>query len=250
LTVEHSNGEHSNGARPNRRGGVVLRSSQRSATMASVVFRDLRDEIVSMRRKPGEAIAEKQIAESYGVSRTPVREAVLRLADDGLVEVFPQSGTYVSRIPLNRLPEAIVIRKALEEGTVRYAASRASPADIRALYANLELQGRMRDAGDNEGFHQSDEAFHALLAEISGYPGFWTVIQQVKVQVDRCRRLTLPEPGRMVKVIAEHTAVVEAIAAHDPERAVKSIAAHLDGLQMAVDAVSASHHQYFVNVPE
>ena len=116
--------EHSDGTKPSRRGGVILRSSQRSATMASVVFRELRDEIVSMRRKPGEAIAEKQIAESYGVSRTPVREAVLRLADDGLVEVFPQSGTYVSRIPLNRLPEAIVIRKALEEGTVRYAASR------------------------------------------------------------------------------------------------------------------------------
>jgi DNA-binding GntR family transcriptional regulator len=218
--------------------------------MASVVFRELRDEIVSMRRKPGEPIAEKQIAESYGVSRTPVREAVLRLADDGLVEVFPQSGTYVSRIPLNRLPEAIVIRKSLEEGTVRYAASRASPADISALYASLEFQGRMQTAGDHEAFHQSDEAFHALLAQISGYPGFWTVIQQVKVQVDRCRRLTLPEPGRMVKVIAEHTAVVEAIAAHDPERAVKSIAAHLDGLRMAVDAVSASHHQYFVNVPE
>ncbi|GEO37779.1 DNA-binding GntR family transcriptional regulator [Skermanella aerolata] len=242
--------DHTDGAKPARRGGVVLRSSRRGATMASVVFRELRDEIVSMRRKPGEAIAEKQIAESYGVSRTPVREAVLRLADDGLVEVFPQSGTYVSRIPLYRLPEAIVIRKTLEEGTVRHAASRATAADIRALRANLELQERMRVSGDHEGFHQSDEAFHALLAEISGYPGFWTVIQQVKVQVDRCRRLTLPEPGRLLKVISEHTAVVEAIAAHDPERAVKSIAAHLDGLRTAVDAVSASHHEYFTREPE
>ena len=245
-----STAEHSDGTKPSRRGGVILRSSQRSATMASVVFRELRDEIVSMRRKPGEAIAEKQIAESYGVSRTPVREAVLRLADDGLVEVFPQSGTYVSRIPLNRLPEAIVIRKALEEGTVRYAASRASAADIRALHANLELQERMRVSGDHEGFHQSDEAFHALLAEVSGYPGFWTVIQQVKVQVDRCRRLTLPGPGRMIQVMAEHAAVVEAIAAHDPERAVRSIAAHLDGLRTAVDAVSASHSQYFTSGPD
>lgn len=242
--------DHTDGAKPARRGGVVLRSSRRGATMASVVFRELRDEIVSMRRKPGEAIAEKQIAESYGVSRTPVREAVLRLADDGLVEVFPQSGTYVSRIPLYRLPEAIVIRKTLEEGTVRHAASRATAADIRALRANLELQERMRVSGDHEGFHQSDEAFHALLAEISGYPGFWTVIQQVKVQVDRCRRLTLPEPGRLLKVISEHTAVVEAIAAHDPLRAVKSIAAHLDGLRTAVDAVSASHHEYFTREPE
>jgi GntR family transcriptional regulator, rspAB operon transcriptional repressor len=242
--------DHTDGAKPARRGGMVLRSSRRGATMASVVFRELRDEIVSMRRKPGEAIAEKQIAESYGVSRTPVREAVLRLADDGLVEVFPQSGTYVSRIPLYRLPEAIVIRKTLEEGTVRHAASRATAADIRALRANLELQERMRVSGDHEGFHQSDEAFHALLAEVSGYPGFWTVIQQVKVQVDRCRRLTLPEPGRLLKVIAEHTAVVEAIAAHDPERAVRSIAAHLDGLRTAVDAVSASHSQYFTSEPE
>jgi DNA-binding GntR family transcriptional regulator len=218
--------------------------------MASVVFRELRDEIISMRRKPGEAIVEKAIAEGYGVSRTPVREAILKLADDGLVEVFPQSGTYVSRIPLNRLAEAIVIRKALEVGTVSHAATRATAADIKALRANLDHQERMREAGDQGGFHQSDEAFHALLAEISGYPGFWTVIQQVKIQVDRCRRLTLPEPGRLVRVIAEHAAVVDAIAEHDVERAVRSIGAHLDGLRVAVDAVSAAHQQYFTMVPE
>ncbi|EWY38233.1 GntR family transcriptional regulator [Skermanella stibiiresistens SB22] len=242
--------EHAETAPPGRTGGVRLRSSRRGATMASVVFRELRDEIVSMRRTPGEAIVEKAIAEGYGVSRTPVREAILKLADDGLVEVFPQSGTYVSRIPLNRLSEAIEIRKALEVGTVRHAATRATAADIKALQANLDRQRLMREAGDQEGFHQSDEAFHALLAEISGYPGFWTIIQQVKIQVDRCRRLTLPEPGRLVRVIAEHAAVVDAIAEHDAERAVRSIGAHLDGLRAAVDAVSAAHRQYFTMVPE
>ena len=76
------------------------RDGGRGSTVADAIHRDLRAEIVSLRRKPGEPIVEKQIAEAYGVSRTPVREALLRLADDGLIEIFPQSGTFVARILL------------------------------------------------------------------------------------------------------------------------------------------------------
>src|SRR3954468_13593842 len=86
---------------------------------AARLHAELRDELVSLARRPGEAIVEKEIAAAYGVSRTPVREAVLRLADEGLIEIFPQSGTFVARIPIAALPEAIIIRKALEETTAR-----------------------------------------------------------------------------------------------------------------------------------
>jgi len=217
------------------------RPVQRGATVSAVIHRDLRDDIVSLRRKPGEPLAEKQIAEAYGVSRTPVREAVLKLADEGLIEIFPQSGTFVARIPITALPEAIAIRRALEEATVRYAAARATRSQIAALRAILERQREREANDDHEGFHQADEAFHALVAEIAGYPGFWTLIQQVKMQVDRYRRLTLPVRGRMGVVIAEHEAIVDAIADHDPDRAVKALTAHLDDLQVTiVDAQKAN----------
>ncbi|MBP2297590.1 GntR family transcriptional regulator [Azospirillum picis] len=223
----------------------AVRPPRRATTVASRIYRDLRAEIVSLKRKPGDAIAEKQIAEAYGVSRTPVREAVLKLADEGLIEIFPQSGTFVARIPLDGLPEAFAIRKALEEATVRYAAARATRSQIAALRANLELQREMQETRNFDGFHQADEAFHALIAEIAGYPGFWTLIQQTKVQIDRYRLLTLPVLGRMAEVIAEHSAITEAVAANDPAAAIRALDAHLDDLQISVADIRRDYPRYF-----
>ncbi|MGQ9369288.1 GntR family transcriptional regulator [Azospirillum sp. ST 5-10] len=225
---------------------AVGRPVQRGTSAAATIYRDLRDAIIAVHRKPGEPIVEKQIAETYGVSRTPVREAVLKLADEGLIEIFPQSGTFVARIPLAGLPEAIAIRRVLEEATVRYAAERASRSQVAALRANLELQHEKEAAGDLDGFHDADEAFHALLAETAGYPGFWTVTQQVKIHVDRYRHLTLPVVGRVQKAIAEHEAILDAIAAGDPDRAAREITHHLDDLQLGINDAQRQTPEYFV----
>jgi len=194
----------------------------------------LREDIVSLRRKPEDPILEKQIAEAYGISRTPVREAVLRLADEGLIEIFPQSGTFVSRIPLAALPEAIAVRRVLEEAVMRQAAAKATPDQLARLRAEIEKQRETAKAGDQDQFHQCDKAFHALLAEIAGYPGFWAIIMQANTQVDRFRRLTLPVVGRMDIVLDEHAAMVEAIAGHDPDRAVRALITHLDDMETAI----------------
>ncbi|AWB08269.1 GntR family transcriptional regulator (plasmid) [Azospirillum humicireducens] len=233
--------------RRRRPASATARPANRGATVSGTIYRDLRDDIVSLRRKPGEPLIEKEVADTYGVSRTPVREAMLKLADEGLVEVFPQSGTFVARIPLSALPEAIAIRRALEEATVRYAAEQATGSQVARLRANLELQREMEEAGNFDGFHEADEEFHALLAEISGYPGFWTVTQQVKRQVDRYRHLTLPVAGRMKKALAEHGAVVEAIAARDPDRAVAELRRHLTDLQLGIADVQRTNPHYFTN---
>src|ERR1700722_1556302 len=112
----------------------------RGATAASRIYSELRIELVPLRRSPGEAISEAEIALSYGVSRAPVREAILRLSDEGLLEIFPQSGIFVSRIPVAALPEAIIIRKALEETTARLSAERATSSQILGLRATVERQ--------------------------------------------------------------------------------------------------------------
>ena len=170
-----------------------------------MIYSDLRAELVSLRRRPGEAISEAEIALSYGVSRTPVREAILKLSDEGLLEIFPQSGIIVSRIPVAALPEAIIIRKALEETTARLAAERATSSQILALHAILERQREAeRGQGQRDAFHQADEMFHAAIAEIAGYPGIWKLILAGE---GACRPLSpadLPQTGRIAQVIAEH----------------------------------------------
>jgi GntR family transcriptional regulator, rspAB operon transcriptional repressor len=224
----------------NRRSG-----RSRAATAASRIYSDLRVELVSLQRRPGEVISEGEIALSYGVSRTPVREAILKLSDEGLLEIYPQSGIFVSRIPLTALPEAIIIRKALEETTARLAAERATSSQILTLHSVLERQREANAARDSDGFHQADELFHATIANVAGYPGIWKFIQQVKVHVDRYRLLTLPQLGRIAKVIGEHEAVLTAIEAHDPEGARQAMESHLESLLENISATQHINPEYF-----
>jgi DNA-binding GntR family transcriptional regulator len=217
----------------------------RAATAASRIYGDLRTQLVSLQRRPGEAISEAEIALSYGVSRTPVREAILKLSDEGLLEIFPQSGIFVSRIPIAALPEAIIIRKALEATTSHLAAERATPSQILALHSILERQREANAANDRDAFHRADEMFHATLAEVAGYPGIWTLIQQVKVHVDRYRQLTLPQQGRIPRVIAEHEAILSAIEAHDPSGASIAMEIHLESLLDNISATQIINPEFF-----
>jgi GntR family transcriptional regulator, rspAB operon transcriptional repressor len=224
----------------------VRRSGRpRGATAASRIYSDLRTELVSLRRRPGEAISEAEIALSYGVSRTPVREAILKLSDEGLLEIFPQSGIFVSRIPVAALPEAIIIRKALEETTARLAAERATSSQVLILHSILQRQREADAARDGDAFHQADEMFHATIAEVAGHPGIWKLIQQVKVHVDRYRRLTLPQTGRIAQVIAEHEVILAAIEAHDPADARIAMDIHLERLQGDICATQSINPEFF-----
>jgi DNA-binding GntR family transcriptional regulator len=217
----------------------------RAATAAAKIYSDLRAELVSLRRRPGEVIPEAEIALSYGVSRTPVREAILKLSDEGLLEIFPQSGIFVSRIPLAALPEAIIIRKALETTTAQMAAERATASQVLVLRSILARQREANAAKDPDAFHQADEMFHGTIAEVAGYPGIWTLIQQVKVHVDRYRRLTLPQVGRIGRTIGEHEAILDAIGAHDPNAARSAMEFHLERLLADISATQSINPEFF-----
>src|SRR3569833_231466 len=110
-------------------------------TSAKAIYRDLQQQIVTMTLKPGTALGEQMLADRYGVSRTPVREAVIRLSEERLVDVLPQQGTFVSRLDIALIPEAVVIRQALEGATVQEAARVATAADINLLDDVLAEQG-------------------------------------------------------------------------------------------------------------
>jgi GntR family transcriptional regulator, rspAB operon transcriptional repressor len=222
------------------------RANGARATAAATIYAELRDELVSMARHPGQPIVEKEIAAAYGVSRTPVREAVLRLADEGLIDIFPQSGTFVSRIPLAALPEAMVIRRTLEETSARLAAERATPAQIAKIDTVLKRQREVSARGDQNAFHLADEAFHAAIAEAAGLPRLWTLVQQVKIQVDRVRRLTLPQKGRMPLLIREHAAVALAIKKHEPDEAAARMARHLDRLLRELEDLRHLNPDFFI----
>lgn len=199
-----------------------------NVSAARRVYLSLRQRIVEMNMLPGVRIIERDLADELGISRTPVHEAVQRLAEEGLVEVIPRSGTFVARIPLEGLDEAMMVRNALESAIIEKAAARSTPEGLALLRGILEQQAAAIAASDFRAFHRSDEMFHSTLAELSGYPGVWPIIQQAKTQVDRYRQLTLPLQGRMDGVLDEHRAVVDAIATGDAVKAVQAMRDHLD----------------------
>jgi DNA-binding GntR family transcriptional regulator len=214
---------------------------------SDIVYHDLRDAIIAMRLVPGMPIIEKEITGRYGISRTPVREAVLRLADEALIDVVPKSGTFVARIPLSVLREAIVARRALEAVTVRAASEEASESRIMEMRAIIQRQREMAEAGEEAAFHRADNDFHAAIAAAGRLPGIWGMIQQIRVQVERYRRLTLPQPGRMAMVVREHSDVLDAIARRDADAAVDLMALHLDKLKLDIAVFGELWPDYFVH---
>lgn len=205
----------------------------------------LRENIVSLRLKPGAALNEKEIADAHGVSRTPVREALLRLAEERLVDVYPQYGTFVSRIRLVELKDAMVIRKALEAVTAREAAKRATKAGVAGLRRLVVRQAESDRADDAESFYAADEAFHQALAALAEHPNLWRVVRQEKAQVDRCRMLTLPNATRRRDVIAQHEAILRAVEAGDADAAELAMAAHLAEVLPSFEALPERHPDYF-----
>jgi DNA-binding GntR family transcriptional regulator len=205
----------------------------------------LRERIINMELLPGTRIVEKDIAAEFGISRTPVHEAVQRLAEEGLIEVVPRVGTFVARIPLDALDEAMLVRSALETAIVQKAAERADATGLARLQAILDEQAACIGNKDIRGFHRTDEAFHAALAELSGYPGVWPMVSQAKTQVDRFRQLTLPLEGRMEEVIREHRSVVDAVASRDPQQAVLAMQSHLDHVLPVLEVTRKLRPEFF-----
>lgn len=215
------------------------------AVAPSHVYDRIKAMATTFRLRPGERVNELELARQLGVSRTPVREALLRLAEAGLVEIFPQSGTFVARIPVAAIPEAVVIRKSLEGTTVEKATAIARPEDIARLDAVIARQRVHAGLSETSLFHEQDEAFHEAIAAIAGYPGIWALLKTVKLQIDRARRLTLPALGRMDSVIEEHVTIRNAIAAHDQDAAHAAMMHHLSAVIPDIDELRLLYPGFF-----
>jgi GntR family transcriptional regulator, rspAB operon transcriptional repressor len=214
-------------------------------TTAVAIYRHLHAAILSMSVLPGMALQDKILCAQFSVSRTPVREALIRLAEDELVDIFPQSGTFVSRIKAAAIPEALDIRQALESITVGRATEHCTAQDLQRLDTVLEVQATLAAAGNTAGFHEADELFHETIGDISQHRGIWRLVKQVKVQIDRTRRLTLPVPGRMTQVVVEHRAIRDAVASGAPAAAQAAMARHLGVVLPDLERLRREYPNYF-----
>lgn len=216
----------------------------RKQPAAPQIYGHLRAMIMSLAVPPGAALPRALIAERFGVSQQPVREALLKLEEEGLVDTYPQSSTKVSRIDLQSVHEAQCLRLSVELEVVRMLATKVDQLDFFPVETLIAQQERLFERGDIAAFAEADREMHRTMMEMAGIPGLWSVIRSRSGHLDRLRNLHLPTPGKAVSVIEEHKRILEAILSGDPARAQEALRAHLSGTIASVEDLRGLYPDY------
>ncbi len=215
---------------------------------AEQVYRLLRNEIITCRLAPNEAISENRICGMFGVSRSPVRVAVTRLAEDGLIEIFPQRGTFVAPIYLKQVREAQFARSALEAALAEEAARHWTVQQSMEIKHNLDRQMQHAKVGDSWSFFLDNEAFHQLIARAARLEGVWTTVQSVKMIWDRIGHLANRVPAHTLEIIAEHQDIARALDKGSPKDAAAAMRTHLRSVEHAIARLQPLHSSYFAGM--
>lgn len=211
------------------------------------VYGDLRARIINFDLPPGTTLARSDLARTYGVSQTPVREALQRLEQDGLIRIFPQSRTVVSQIDVRQLNETLFLRVAVETEVVRrLAVSDSCEEAVRRARALVQMQQALADGGSEmDMFAELDRSFHLLLFRFVGMGSLHAMLVSRLGHLYRCQRLELPREGKMQNIVAAHLAILEALAAADPEAAAGAMRNHLSGTITRIQALRGEFPGYF-----
>ncbi len=199
----------------------------RTQPLAPQVYRLVRDAIISAALPPKAAINEAEIALALGVSRTPVREALLNLQRDGLVEIRPQAGTFVTPIRRALVEEGMIVREALEVKCAALAAERITSRGLDALRAASAEMAAAARRGDQPGFIAADDGYHRTLLDAAGLPHVRSIIDGVNAHLDRVRFHSSGFADRAAEAIAEHEEVIAALTRRDAHASAAAVHAHL-----------------------
>lgn len=208
-------------------------------TKAERVHRELRRRIRELELLPGSRLHKNEIADEFGVSRAPVSEAIAWLAEEGLVDVFPQSGSFVSPIRPEDVREALLIRTGLEVEAVRRVTQMADADLLQRLDQNLEDQAAAVRANDMPRLDELDEQFHAILIGAIESPRAQRLLDSARAMLDRPRFHALPEHGRPNATVTEHRRIADAIRTGDVELAGAAMRVHIAMVARAIEKDAA-----------
>ncbi|GAB0119661.1 GntR family transcriptional regulator [Acidisoma sp. 7E03] len=194
---------------------------------------------------PGARLSENEVSAQLGVSRQPVREALIRLAETGLVRVLPQRGTVVTRISVSQVSSARFLREAAERAIIRAAATMATPETIAQMRGLLTAQEEAIARGDHAAFLGLDDALHRSFAAAIGHEAVWHSLQTIKQQMDRVRYLSLADATPVARLFAQHVAIVDALAARDAEAAEDWMRQHLGEMLSSLPCLVERMPDYF-----
>ncbi len=196
-------------------------------TLRQRVYDHLRGEILGDRLLPGTELSEVALSRELAVSRGPIREAIGRLAAEGLVTVRPRRGAEVRSITPEELIDSYQVREALEVMAVRLAVPRITDSDLAGLADLVDRMAEHAENGDVADFFAANAAFHEQLCELSGNKKLMQIHQQLAAESGRFQAQTLALRGNLDGSVTEHQAILDAIRHRDADKAAELAAAHI-----------------------
>lgn len=209
-------------------------------------LRTIKDNIVRLELVPGSMVSENELAAEMGLSRTPVREALIELSKAKLVEIYPQRGSSISLIDCNMVEEARFMRQVLECAVIEQCCGRTDAAELQKLQENLRLQQFYQQAGQSytEMLMELDNQFHALLFDMAGKPQVYKLMENISLHAERVRSLALSKV-KDEKIVEDHQQLLQAIVDNDPEQAVALLKKHLKRHNIDAKAIRETYPEYF-----
>ena len=220
-------------------------TDKNTARAQSAVYNALKKNIMSLQLKPGTAMSTQEIATKLNVSRTPVREAFIRLQRDGLVDIFPQKETLVSRIDFSKVEQERFIRESLECANIDLLMGKFTKDDLSAMELNIEKQISAMHNKDQASHIELDNEFHSYMFKITGQELSWQIIERTSNHYARIRHLSVNDENIMHETILQHQKILSAIYEEDAEHAKMYIKTHLHRLEGQLQQILNTYPSYF-----
>jgi len=218
----------------------------RTRGASAQVFDHLRELITTMTLAPGTPLDRAALTEYFKLSTTPVRDALTRLSDEKLVDIYPQHATIVRAIDIGSIKEAHFLRLALELELAASLARRRDPGLIHALEGLVSQQAFALSRKDYDAFIRLDMTFHQQMFIAAQVEELWHFLRSLSGNLDRLRRLHVPLADKGKLVLADHSSIIGAIASGDPDMAQACVREHLSGTLMQLEMLMERYPDYFL----
>lgn len=225
---------------------MEITARQSKETARDYAFRTLRKNIVMLKLAPGSMVSEKELADEMGISRTPTREALIELSKSQIVDIFPQKGSYISKIDYSLVDEARFMRLVLENAVVETVCDMATEEDYKKLEQNINLQQFYLESDALGKFFQMDNEFHHNLFVIANKVQIYHLMDSMMIHFDRVRMMRLHTNREVMELLDDHKDILSAVMKRDKASAVSLMTKHLSRYKVDEELIRRDHPDYFV----
>lgn len=224
---------------------MKISEKKNGETARDYAFRVIKENIVSLEFTPGTFVSENEMALELGLSRTPVREAIIDLAKASVIETVPQRGNYVTLINPDMVEESRFLRQVLDRAVIEVACNTDDAEGIAALEENVQLQEFYLDKNAGDKIFVLDNQFHEGIYRLARKSSIFEMRSTLMIHFDRVRSLSV-ETVKDMKIVKDHREMLEAIKSHDVATAVQLVDKHMNRYQVDQDIIRAQYPEYFI----